>query len=114
MEHLIYGLALIIIGFLFGLEYGEYIQLTCKITCESIKLAYEVNNKISEIDDMFAKIYPENAKIQRWNFNIESIKEFQSRYTIQKLVLEDTPKRCKKCDKECACIKRKRKPIKRG
>ena len=34
MEHLIYGLALIVFGFLFGLEYGEEISIRAKILKE--------------------------------------------------------------------------------
>lgn len=52
-----------------------------------------------EINKRFTKMYPMNAKIQGWNFEDESIKEFQPQCTFDSLL----PEKCLKCKKRSKC-----------
>ena len=186
MIELIYSLALITIGFLVGMEYGEDIKSTCKIFYNTIALTIESyveyqktlncmnmfgltkpdlekaqqamyivgcmgidmnkanppepckplfnkddlldrparvvpelkelfdddsiwdNTLLDGLDDddiidsvnkRFPKMYPMNAKIQGWNFEDESIKEFQAQCTFDSLLSE----KCLKSKKRSKC-----------
>ena len=169
MIELIYSLALITIGFLVGMEYGEVIKITAQIIYNEIALVTESvvelnkydfflsallldarkhpeklhsigevwdkewddlldrparvvpelkelfdddsiwdNTLLDGLDDddiidsvnkRFPKMYPMNAKIQGWNFEDESIKEFQAQCTFDSLL----PEKCLKCKKRSKC-----------
>lgn len=145
MEQIIIGFILLIIGFLFGVEYGEIRNIPARILKEKEILlakdlysAYKENslwdlewcnllngvrdeelNKpitfndepcIIHRDEKYynnepiyipeqvtintesgARVYPENAKIQGWNFNsnTESIADYQEGCSFDKLATED-------------------------